>query len=304
MSASLRRIAVRVPSYATYVFERPSWLILLLFGRLKWARWIERRLRTRNQPITSLPASGRVASPDASEVSDRLNKDGVCEGFVLASETLDEIRCFAETNKCYVSYDEKEGFLARDFAILNNIRSKDILAGYYFSSVENCDAIRNLLSDPRLMSAARNYIGQEAKNIRVRLWWSFPAQRFDDSDLRRAAQNRFHFDLNDWRTLKFFFYITDVDEQSGPHVYVRGSHRRRSLRHQYTPFHGKERADLEAFFGVERFRLITGPAGSGFSEDPFVFHTGSVACSNPRLILELEYGPYSPSPSYRYGALG
>lgn len=304
MLALARRIAVRAPSYATYARERPGWVILILFGRLKWARWLERKLRTKTLLLIQLPASEDIYSPTADIVARRLARDGVCEGFSLSAAILKEIRTFADDNLCSPRAADGISFFPRDFAAANRYRSTDILAAYYFSSVERSDAINRLLIDPRLLSVARNYLGQAAKNIRVRLWWSFPARRFDDADLRRAAQDRFHFDLNDWRTLKFFFYLTDVDEVSGPHLYIRGSHRRRGLRHQYTLFHGQERGDLESYYGIDRFISITGQAGSGFSEDPFVFHTGTVVQASPRLILELEFGPCDPSPSYRYGALG
>ena len=52
------------------------------------------------------------------------------------------------------------------------------------------------------------------------------------------------------------------------------------------------------------FLTVTGEEGAGFTEDPFLFHTGSLCRKQPRLILELEYGPTSVTPSYRYGRLG
>jgi hypothetical protein len=34
---------------------------------------------------------------------------------------------------------------------------------------------------------------------------------------------------------------------------------------------------------------ITGRAGTGFAEDPFIFHAGSLCRGRPRLVLELEF---------------
>jgi hypothetical protein len=304
MLAAARRIMARAPTYAAYVRERPAWLLLIMFGRLNWARWIERKLRAGKGFDRSVPISRDVSSPPAVVVAHRLRTDGVCEDFRLSAETLEKIQQFSKENPCSPRDDRDVSFLPRYFDQLNRGRKKDILAAYYFSSVEKCDAIRNLMIDPRLVGVARNYLGQDARNIRTRLWWSFPAARFDDADLRAAAQDRFHFDLNDWRTIKFFFYLSDVSEESGPHIYIRGTHRRRQMRHQYTMFHGKRRDDLEAAYGKTMFKTVIGRAGSGFAEDPFVFHTGSTVRLHPRLILELEFGPYDPSPSYRYGELG
>ena len=43
-----------------------------------------------------------------------------------------------------------------------------------------------------------------------------PGQRVSDADLHAAAQENYHFDLNAWRSLKFFFYLTATNEQGGP----------------------------------------------------------------------------------------
>jgi hypothetical protein len=147
-------------------------------------------------------------------------------------------------------------------------------------------------------------LGHDAVLIRTRLWWSFPAARVSDEDLHAAAQEKFHFDMNGWRTLKFFFYLTPTTERSGAHRSIIGSHRHRRLRHQFTVTLGRPTEELERLYGQDRFLTITGDAGTGFAEDPFVFHTGSLCRDQPRLILELEYAAAASSPSYRYGRMG
>ena len=39
------------------------------------------------------------------------------------------------------------------------------------------------------------------------------------------AAQMFHFDLDRIKWLKFFIYLTDVKINSGPHVYVSGTHK-------------------------------------------------------------------------------
>jgi hypothetical protein len=110
--------------------------------------------------------------------------------------------------------------------------------------------------------------------------------------------------MNGWRTLKFFFYLTATSQESGAHRCIVGSHRRRPLKQQFTLTVGRDIEELRDFYGQDRFLTITGEAGTGFAEDPFVFHTGSLCRDQPRLILELEFGPRTVNPSYRYGRLG
>lgn len=304
MLSAAKRIMARAPTYVTYVRERPGWILLIVFGRLKWVRRIERAVRAKPYLVSTLPPSASVETPDAMTVATLLARDGAVEGFRLLDDVLQEIRAFAENNPCSTRDDEPVSFLPKDLDKANASRKKDVLAAYYFSSVEQCPAINELVDDARLLEIAQNYVGRGAKNIRARLWWNFPATRYDDADLHATAQDKFHFDLNDWRTVKFFFYLTDVDLNAAPHLYIRGSHVNRGLEHQYTILQGKPKDALEAYYGAAEFRTVVGPAGSGFAEDPFVFHTGSTAISAARLLLELEFGPYDPSPSYRYGVLG
>ena len=304
MLTAVKRIVARAPIYATYAKERPTWAILIIFGRLHWARWIERKLRARRSFEGPLPESTYLETPSASEIAERLHEDGVCLGFVLKQDTLDQVKRFAEEHPCAPRDDQRLTFLPKDISLANQSRKRDILAAYYFHSVKECAAIMQLASDDRLIAIAQSYLRQSAKNIRIRLWWSFPSKDHEDADLHSVAQDRFHFDLNDWRTIKFFFYISDVGDEDGPHMYIRGSHNFKRLAHQYTLLQGKDKRGLERSYGTGEFKTVLGSAGSGFAEDPFVFHTGSTVRERPRLILELEFGHDDPSPSYRYGVLG
>jgi hypothetical protein len=132
--------------------------------------------------------------------------------------------------------------------------------------------------DPLLLDVARHYLGSEAKLITTRTWWSFPAKSASEADLSRASF-KFHFDLDDWRMLKFFFYLSDVDADAGPRVYVRGSHNRRRLEHQLTLLVGHPADEVLSFYGEDSAITLTGKAGTGFVEDAFGFHRGTLANS-------------------------
>jgi hypothetical protein len=134
------------------------------------------------------------------------------------------------------------------------------------------------------------------------MWWSFPGENFDERLLRLASQT-LHFDINDWSSVKFFFYLTDVSADSGPHVYVRRSHRRKRLRDQFTLFAGKPISEVIDFYRAGNFVTICGPAGFGFAEDPFGFHMGKVAQKGPRLVLEIEYGLSHTTRRQYFGSL-
>jgi hypothetical protein len=164
------------------------------------------------------------------------------------------------------------------------------LSGITSDRINGCQAIRDLCVDGTLVGIAEAYLGAPAQLTRSRLWWSFQAPQATAQDHHTFSQDAFHFDIDDWQCLKFFFYVTDVAQESGPHRFIRKSHRRRKLRHQFTLFKGQSVQSLSRVYPAEDFLTITGPAGTGFAEDPFGFHTGTSVTGRPRLMLEVEFG--------------
>jgi hypothetical protein len=165
-----------------------------------------------------------------------------------------------------------------------------ILNGNYFEKVLECDPVLAVQRDPLLQAIAAHYLGGHARLSSTRIWWTFPTKRASEAQKRLASQDEYHFDLLDWRMLKFFFHLKPVDEGTGPHVYVRGSHRRRALRHQFTPFIGHPVDDVLKVYGADKAVTLLGNAGFGFVEDPFGFHRASVAERTPRLMMEIAFG--------------
>ncbi|WP_298692476.1 phytanoyl-CoA dioxygenase family protein [uncultured Sphingomonas sp.] len=304
MANKLQRVLARLPTYWTYMRERPSWVLVLLGGRVLFVRQVERQLRRaapRSVPPT-LSSRLHVDAPD--RIVPELERDGVSPRLTLSASDVAAIRAFAEQTPCTTRAAPIRSFLAGDIDAVNAERPRDVIAAYFFDRIHECPTIAKIEADPLIRAIAEGYIGGTPHHIRTRLWWSFPGKRVAEADLHAAAQDKYHFDLNDFRTVKFFFYLTDVDRMSGPHAYIAGSHHKRKIRHQYTLMVGHDEAELRAYYGDDRFHVLTGPAGTGFAEDPFIFHVGMTCKERPRLLLEIEFGPAIASKSYRYGEIG
>jgi hypothetical protein len=101
----------------------------------------------------------------------------------------------------------------------------------------------------------------------------------------------FHYDLDDFKFIKFFFYLTDVDAGSGPHVAVRTSHLRRRVARFGDRLKVRRYSDDEVIglYGRDQIVSITGPAGMGFAEDTICIHKGQTPVSRERLILQFQY---------------
>ena len=98
----------------------------------------------------------------------------------------------------------------------------------------------------------------------------------------------FHYDLDDYRFLKFFFYLTDVDDKSGPHICVRASHKYKKFSHILLRKRETDREIIDSY-GEESLVTICGEAGFGFVEDPLCFHKGLTPTHKDRLLLQIEF---------------
>lgn len=162
---------------------------------------------------------------------------------------------------------------------LNDLPASAAAAAYDLETVVNCPGLLELINAPSVVEIVSAYLGCKPTLSSLGVRWSFPSRE------TQARFHNFHRDVDDWRFLKLFIYLTDVDEGAGPHCYVRTSHR--------TAFGivdgGYKRADLRARFGADNLRTITGPSGTTFLADTIGVHCGEPPTRRARLLLQVQY---------------
>ena len=152
-------------------------------------------------------------------------------------------------------------------------------AEYPLQTVLECPGLLALVNSPRVLRLAEAYLGCKPTLSSLGVRWSFPGGE------DQARYQAFHRDVDDWRFLKLFVYLTEVGDDCGPHVYVRGSHRRRfgfSARRY-------EIAEIVARFGDDSLLSVTGPAGAAFIADTVGVHCGVPPTGRARLMLQAQY---------------
>ena len=284
----LRRISARLPTYLANARDNPQWLAMFILGRLLPVRQALSRLSRR----TVRPDGGAsiFIGSDHGRILGELQAAGMFAGLRMPAPVSQEILRFAQATPCFANLNRHLEFLPSEHADAAHRFGHPILTGHFFDRVEECPAVAAVRDDPLLHGLAAGYLGDKARVISTRLWWSFPTAAASDADLSLASQEKLHFDLDDWRALKFFFYVTPVDQHAGPHVYVRGTHNRRILRHQLTLVVGHSNAEILEAYGSENQVTLLGDAGYGFVADPFGFHMGTLVRNSPRLMLEVGFG--------------
>ncbi|MER8376462.1 hypothetical protein [Mesorhizobium sp. M1406] len=290
----LRRIAVRIPTYLSDIRENPAWLPMFMLARTMPARrmhWRGAKPVRRSQRAQDTMFAGI----NCQDVVDALRMDGLFPGLVLPTLVAEDVAAFARCTPCFGNFDRRLEFMPAEHAEAEARFGRPLLSGHYFERILGCNSAVAIQNDPLLVDIAAHYLGGQATLITTRVWWSFPTGQASDADKNLASLGKYHFDLDDWRMLKFFFYLVPVDEGTGPHVYVRGSHDRRALKHQLTLVVGHPAQEILDVYGKQSPVTLTGEAGFGFVEDPFGFHMGTVPAHRPRLMMEVGFGVSPPS---------
>ncbi|MBI5545187.1 MAG: hypothetical protein HY901_14960 [Deltaproteobacteria bacterium] len=152
-------------------------------------------------------------------------------------------------------------------------------ASYPLDTVVRCPHVLALVNRPDLLRAARDYLGCTPTISGLRIDWSAPTTQAP------GHVQRFHRDYDDWRFLKLFVYLTDVDDGDGPHEYVLGS-QRGSGRFRAVAYSDQE---IERQYSPALHRRVLGKAGTSFVADTWGVHRGNVPTARPRLLLQVQY---------------
>jgi hypothetical protein len=274
-----------------YLKAGPSKLFLAFAGRFRPVRaLVVKWYKFSTNPSAQTPVDPSVRlieAIDVKEVARVLDRDGLYSDILLQREVPRELRGTLLGLHCYGDGRKEFPFLYQDRHEAERRHHRTFTLGHYYDLVNSCPVVDQLSRDPMILQLAREYFGTTPMLIGLRAWWSFACGGSSEG-LSRAGQ-AFHYDIDDYRALSFFFYLTDVDEASGPHICIRGSHRRKKLRHVWWPLRSRTDAELARFYKSDQIVRLCGPAGFGFAEDTFCFHKGSKPDARDRLVLQLRY---------------
>lgn len=245
-------------------------------------KWVSRRVVRQTDPM-----AGTITDPTTSRFVDA-NEIGQAvagirrDGFYVFERTVDRsivdaIRTFAEQAPC----------IARGAGTPPEVypRSQPAVGRYDIAeeTALTCPEVQEFATDPAMAMIAQRYLGQPVLMDEVAFWWT-TTQRAEDADINAQL---FHQDRDRLSFLKFFIYLTDVSDDTGPHVYLKGSHLGipRSLR-------GDGRKTDEAVRNAGLWSNVSelcGPMGTLMAVDTIGLHKGKTPVRGDRLALEIEF---------------
>ena len=215
-------------------------------------------------------------------------------GARLSPEDCEQLREFARSTPCAPRLDTPH-----DKRIYDSVDPVANIYDFDWQDLLENTAIQKIVTDPALLSVAQKYVGPSAQLQNVHMWWTNAKLRNVSDD---AAAQLFHIDMDIIKWINFFIYLTDVDNQNGPHCFVTESHK-----HSNKPLKlwrdGRFTDDeISAFFPADQIVNLTGAAGTLLAVDTMGFHKGLSPIAGERLVLQVRFacshfGKFHPKPT-------
>ncbi|NEP46483.1 MAG: hypothetical protein F6K35_47730, partial [Okeania sp. SIO2H7] len=156
-----------------------------------------------------------------------IRRTGVAFGLQLAPEMTQTIYEYAVNNFCF-----EPGYI--DHFKINQIEKgwlkneRRVFRGLLWD-LGNCQAIEKITKDPVLLKIVSSYLGYYPTLITQHLTWSIASNLPAEEVQKNYPATNFHYDIAGYNFMTCYFYITDVDVSSGPHVMIANSHLKKPL---------------------------------------------------------------------------
>ena len=267
------RATGRTPGFAYTAMRR-----LTAHGRRGFLHSIDRIL---SSPFVATDDTRGIGQDEIEEAVASLERDG----FYVFSQQLpdhltEQLTEFAHTQPCKPISDRST---AERPIVIDDAQQSSPRCDFSERDLVKNGAVRELLCDRSLREIAGKYLRARPLVDIVSMWWSFGVGGQADS----AAAQMFHCDRDRLSFVKLFVYLSDVDEQSGPHVFGRRSHKRTLP----APLRRDTRysdAEVQATLG-DQLVSIAGPKGMLFMADTSAVHKGAPVLRGRRLVFQIEW---------------
>lgn len=246
-----------------------------------------------SRKIDFVAAEGVLGSLDKGEMT-RLMAEFQDKGYLVFPAALSPAACdrlmkFALDTPAMVMPMDGEASRADVYEKFNADAPSAVRYNYSAQDLINFSEVQELLADETLLAFSQKYLGTMPIVDIVTMWWHTNLHGRPDSN---AAQF-YHFDMDRIKWLKFFFYLTDVNADDGPHSFIQGSHKmdgipQKFLRQGYARLSDE---DVRSYYGSEREITFVAPKGTIIIEDTRGLHKGHAVAphGNSRLLLQFEF---------------
>lgn len=243
---------------------------------------ISKKISKQNPPYKLEEVSkgilGDITQKDSDFIVSKLNQDG----FYIFDKLLNEI----DLQKLLDFSLEKEARLMPYpklcFKKYNRDNPEAVKYQFLEKDLVNNEVVQNILTDKSILKISQDFLGSKPIIDLISMWWSTCFSKEASSEIAQL----YHFDMERIKFIKFFIYLTDVDEQTGPHCYVKGSTKNIPLSVRKD---GRiDDREIENAYNKEDLLEICGEKGTILAVDTSGFHKGKKLEKNDRLLFQIE----------------
>jgi hypothetical protein len=259
-------------------------------------RSVPSRERKANSLASRLPVFEAKGADQAAQTAVLKDRGYLFLDSLITPQQLQAMHAFFSVNECADPYRPVLG----KFIAPGDAPPQTHVAFFSNETVIRAPHVLDIANDPKVLSIVSGFLGAKPTISLITAWWSMPHK-----DGKAEQAELFHRDVDDIRFVKLFCYLTDVDEVSGPHMFVPGSQNIDRL----TGIRRYEDREIVDAFGKNSLSMFTGKAGTAFLENTYGFHRGVPPTEKPRLLFQVLYSLrnsiYGPDePVARIGADG
>jgi hypothetical protein len=249
-----------------------------------------RRLQQTVSPPPTLngtaPAETLFSGHSRAKVLETLRRDGIYPGLQLPPAAIEEIVGFARSTPL-TRWAEAETFTYGEVGNGRLPGGQPVVVGSVHEP-EACPTVTRIKNDPVLRELVSAYLGYIPQRSRVVLFWNFASNLTEEERKTVHQANNYHYDVDGYNFLYVQFFMTEVDEGSGPHIIIKGSHRKKPMHLLLSSVKQPDEA-IHAYYGAQSETTIMGKAGTGFIEDTSSFHKAMAPTARDRLLLQFVY---------------
>jgi len=224
---------------------------------------------------------GKLTQNDLKEISNKIQQDG----YYIFPTSLSEK---AIEDLTQLSFQTKAKLVPRpagadEFALFDRANPKTIKYQYFEQDVVQDPTVQKLIADESILAVSQEFLKSKPILDLISMWWSTAISKTASSEVAQL----YHWDMERIKFVKFFFYLTDVDSNTGPHCFIKGSN---------NGFPDSVRRDgrisdeeIKKAYPPEKIIEITGKKGTILAVDTSGFHKGKSLQNGDRLLLQFEF---------------
>lgn len=243
---------------------------------------IKRREKIKSSEVTN-SILGNFSDEKINEILATLEKDG-CYIFEekLSESIINDILEFGSTTP--TKKMERLGKYSEKEVVVNqNYNAESPRYQFENSKLFNNSNLTKIIFDELFLKISEKYLKCRPIFDYFVMWWSFPFK----GKLTSEAAQKYHFDMDRIKFIKFFFYVTDVDTNNGPHCFVKGTHKNKPSKLRKD---GRiEDEEIAQYCAKEDILEICGKKGTVMIVDTIGFHKGKSLTEGSRLLFQILY---------------